>query len=167
MLFRSTDVDRICIPAFSNSLPASKSWSRKPPTDEAFEKLLFARLKVLVEAGLTSRDLTLAWLSRRIYPLQARSHKMCFYSGIRDPIRVSMEIPKPATICKWASRLITDRMEEDCEFGLYPYSRSARAPEVSHYFLVHLQFLRPASLSASGCRLTQPARRVDLRSSAG
>ena len=26
-----TDVDQIGLPAFSNSLPASKSWSRKPP----------------------------------------------------------------------------------------------------------------------------------------
>ena len=52
-----TDVDRIGLPAFSNSLPASKSWSRKPSADEAFEKILFARLKVLVESGLTSRDL--------------------------------------------------------------------------------------------------------------
>ena len=28
------------------------------------------RLKELVDAGLTSRDLTLAWLSRRVFPLR-------------------------------------------------------------------------------------------------
>ena len=67
-----TDADRIGLPAFSNSLPASKSWIRKPPVDGSLESALFGRLKVLVEAGLTSRDLTLAWLSRRIYTLQAR-----------------------------------------------------------------------------------------------
>ena len=56
-----TDVDRIGLPAFSNSLPASKSWSRKLPVDGELESVLFGRLKVLVDAGLTSRDLTLAW----------------------------------------------------------------------------------------------------------
>ena len=140
-----TDVDRIGLPAFSNSLPASKSWSRKLPVDGGLESVLFGRLKVLVEAGLTSRDLTLALLSRRIYPLQARSHKMCFYSGFRDPTRVSLEVPKPKNLCSWASRLITDRIEENWDFGLYPFTRSEQAPEVSHCFLVRLQFLRPAA----------------------
>ena len=131
-----TDVDQIGLPAFSNSLPASKSWSRKPPVDGDLENTLFGRLKVLVEAGLTSRDLTLAWLSRRIYPLQARSHKMCFYSGLRDPTRVTLEIPKPENLCAWVSRLIIDRTEVDWEFGLDPFTRSERAPEVSHCFLI-------------------------------
>ena len=64
-----TDVDRIGLPAFSDSRPTHKSWSRKPPVDVHLENILFGRLKELVEAGLTSRDLTLSWLSRRIYPL--------------------------------------------------------------------------------------------------
>ena len=46
------------------------------------------RLNELVDASLTFRDLTLAWLSRRVFPLQAQEHKMCFYSGPRDPTRV-------------------------------------------------------------------------------
>ena len=54
-----TDVYHIGLPAFSNSLPAPKSWGRKPPADESLEKILFGRLKELVRAGLTSRDLTL------------------------------------------------------------------------------------------------------------
>ena len=69
-----TDADRIGLPAFSNSLPASKSWSRKTAVDEELQRTLFDRLKVLVENGLTSRDLTMAWLSRQIYPLAARPH---------------------------------------------------------------------------------------------
>ena len=113
--------------------------------DEDLEGVLFGRLKELVETGLMSRDLSLAWLSRRIYPLQARSHKMCFYSGLRDPTRVSLEMPKPANLCAWASRLITDRIEENWEFGLDPFTRSERAPEVSRCFLVCFQFLRPTA----------------------
>ena len=140
-----TDVDRIGLPAFSNSLPASKSWSRKTTVDEDLQRVLFDRLKVLVGDGLTSRDLTMAWLSRRIYPLRACSHKMCFYSGLRDPTRISLEIPKSANLCAWASRLISDRIEDDWEFGLYPFTRSERAPEVCLCFLVRLRFLCPAA----------------------
>ena len=49
------------------------------------------RLETLVTAGLRSRDLTLAWMSRRLLPLRARAHKMCFYSGPRDPTHTSVE----------------------------------------------------------------------------
>ena len=72
-----TEVDRIGLSAFSDSRPADKSWSRKPVTGGDLQGVLFGRLEKLVEEGLTSRDLTLAWMSRRMYPLQARSHKMC------------------------------------------------------------------------------------------
>ena len=89
------------------------------------------RLKELVAAGLTSRDLTLAWLSRRMFPLQARSHKMCFYSGLRDPTRVSTEVPQPDNLRQWAARIITDRIGPNWKFGLKPFTRSNRAPEVS------------------------------------
>ena len=147
MLFRSTyfyvrnltDVDQIGLPAFSNSLPAHKSWSRKPLVDEALEEILMGWLNELVDAGLTSRDLTLAWLSRRIFPLQARSHKMCFYSGPRDPTRVSMEVSKPDSLRKWAARVITDRIGQSWKFGFPSFTRSKRAPEVSHRLLVRLQ----------------------------
>ena len=86
--------------------------------------------------GLTSRDLTLAWVSRRMYPLQERSHKMCFYSGIRDPTRASMNIPTQKKLVEWASRLITDKIEEDWDFGLEPFTRLDQAPEVSFPLLV-------------------------------
>ena len=48
-------------------------------------------LKELVDTGLTSRDLTLAWLSHRVFSLRTREHKMYFYSEPRDPTHVSME----------------------------------------------------------------------------
>ena len=94
-------------------------------------------------SGFGISRVTLAWLARRMYPLQARSHKMCFYSGLRDPTRVTLEIPKPQNMCAWVSRLITDRIDVDWEFGLNPFTRSERAPEVSHCFLIRLQFLCP------------------------
>ena len=140
-----TAVDRIGLPAFSNELPASKSWLRKPPVDGALEKVLFSRLKVLVAGGLRSRDLTLTWLSRRMYPLQARPHKLCFYSGIRDPSRTCLELPNQKSLRKWAARLITDRVEAEWDFGFEPFTRAERAPEVSPCNLVYLRFFRPAA----------------------
>ena len=58
-----TEVDRIGLPAFSNSRPADKSWGRKPVVDEDLQSILFARLEKLVEDGLTTRDLTLGIVS--------------------------------------------------------------------------------------------------------
>ena len=113
--------------------------------DEALEVVLLGRLKELVDAGLTYRDLTLAWLSRRMFPLQVRSHKMCFYSGPRDPTRVSMEVSKPDSLCQWGAHIITDRIGQNWKFGLRPFTRSERAPEVSYRFLVRLRLFRPTA----------------------
>ena len=63
-----------------------------------------------MSAGLTSRNLTLTWLSRRTFPLQARSHKMCFYSGRWDPTRVSAKALKANILHRWAARIITNRI---------------------------------------------------------
>ena len=86
-----TQMDRIGQPAFSDALPTRKSWSRKVPGDEVLEEILMGWLKHLVDVGLTSRDLNLAWMSHWVFPLRAREHKMCFYSGHRNPTHVSME----------------------------------------------------------------------------
>ena len=126
-----TEVDRVGLPAFSDALPALKSWNRKPLIDGALEEVLMGRLKELVDVGLTSRDLTLAWLSRRTFLLRAGSHKMCFYSGPRDPTHVSMEAAPLDSLRQWMARVITDKVGRNWRFGFRPFTRSERAPEVS------------------------------------
>ena len=84
-------------------------------------------------------------VSRQMYPLQERSHKMCFYSGIRDTTRVTVEIPKQRSLCEWVSRLITDKIDEEWDFGHEPFTRLDRAPEVSFPFSFCLQFLYPTA----------------------
>ena len=64
-----TEVDRIGLSAFSNAPLADKSWGRKVLSDGALEEAMMSRLKQLVASGLTSRDLTLAWVSRRLLEL--------------------------------------------------------------------------------------------------
>ena len=92
-----------------------------------------ARLRDLIEAGLTSRDLTLAWLSRRVFPLQARGHKMCFYLGVRDPTRACTEALEINELRRWAALVITDVVKRKWWFGVEPFSRARRAPEVSFF----------------------------------
>ena len=64
-----TASNRIGLPGFVNMQPADRSWNRRTPVDEALESAVTTRMRDLVAAGLTSRDLTLAWLSRRVLPL--------------------------------------------------------------------------------------------------
>ena len=74
-----------------------------------------------MDAGLTSRYLTLAWLSRRVFPLRARVHKMCFCSGPRDPNRVSMDALLLEEMRGWATVVITDRIGRNWKFGRRPF----------------------------------------------
>ena len=126
-----TETDRIGLPAFSNMPPADKAWARKVVGDEALEGALLDRLQRLVDSGLSSRDLTLSWMSRRLLSLRAREHKMCFYSGPRDPTRTSMEILPLKELRDWASVVMTDKIGKNWRFGWEPYTREHRAPQVS------------------------------------
>ena len=92
-----------------------------------------ARVKDLIAGGLTSRDLTLSWLARRVYPLQDRAHKMCFYSGLRDPTRACAEAWESGELRRWAGQVITDAIERKWQFGVEPFSCARRAPVVSSF----------------------------------
>jgi hypothetical protein len=43
----------------------------------------------LAHDGLTGAQLTLSWFSRRIQPLRYNARKMCEYTGVDDPLRVT------------------------------------------------------------------------------
>ena len=90
-----------------------------------------ARMKDLIAGGLTSRDLTLAWLARQVCPLQDRAHKMCFYSGIRDPTRTSAEVLGAEELRRLAGQVITNVIKRKWWFSLEPFSRARRTPVVS------------------------------------
>ena len=128
-----TTSDRIGLPRFVNLQPVDKSWNRKAPVDEDLEAAVTARMKDLIADGLTSRDLTLAWLSRRVFPLQARGHKMCFYSGVRDPTRACTEALEINELRRLAALVITDVVKRKWWFGVEPFSHAWRAPVVSFF----------------------------------
>ena len=106
------------------------------PGDEALEGILLSRLQCMLDTGLTSRDLTLALMSRRLLPLRARAHKMCFYSGPRDSTRTSMEVLPLEELRDWASIVITDRIGRNRRFGRELYTREYCAPRVSFLSLM-------------------------------
>ena len=56
---------------------------------------------------------------------------MCFYSEVSDPTHVSMEALELEDMRIWAATVITDRVGRNWKFGLEPYSRAERTPEVS------------------------------------
>ena len=84
----------------------------------------------LVSLGLTGRDLLMAWVSRRVIPLQWRLHKLCFLSGLRDPSRTAREVTLKDEAARLASAIIDGRVEDDWDFGVEPYRRSRPPPQV-------------------------------------
>jgi hypothetical protein len=54
----------------------------------------------LWDAGLTPQDLVACFISRRVSPLQRRSHKTCQMSGPMDPTQHSTHELTPADILR-------------------------------------------------------------------
>ena len=87
-------------------------------------------MQELVSLGLTGRNLLMAWVSRRVIPLQRRPHKLCYLSGLRDPSRTAREVMYEEEAAQPASAIIDGRVEDDWEFSVVPYRRSQPPPTV-------------------------------------
>ena len=81
------------LPKFVNEPPEElDSWSLIPALAQYPELNKAARrISRLVHDGLTGTDLTLSWFSRRIQPLKYNSRKICEYTGVDDPLRVTRD----------------------------------------------------------------------------
>ncbi|KAK1610803.1 hypothetical protein QYE76_034476 [Lolium multiflorum] len=81
------------LPPFKNS-PASETpaWTQCPHLSE-LPQLTRAvrRICKLTEEGLTGKDLTLSWFTKRIQPLQHRDRLMFHYTGRDDPMRATKD----------------------------------------------------------------------------
>jgi hypothetical protein len=97
----TTDVDLLNLPPFVDVPPlAMKNWTYNPKSSVTVVNAL-DRVKVdLRDAGLTPQDLVACFISRRISPLQHRSHKICQMSGPMDPTRHSTHELTPADILR-------------------------------------------------------------------
>ncbi|KAK1561408.1 hypothetical protein QYE76_016517 [Lolium multiflorum] len=79
------------LPPFKNC-PATElpTWSHCPHISESPTRAV-RRICKLTEEGLTGKDLTLSWFTKRIQPLQHRDRLMFQYTGRDDPMRVTKD----------------------------------------------------------------------------
>ena len=88
-------------------------------------------MRELIAEGLNGYNLLMAWVSRRVIPLQRWPHKMCFLSGLRDPSRTSREVMHQDEAARLASAIIDGWVEDDWGFNVEPYHRRIPPPQVS------------------------------------
>ncbi|KAK1670932.1 hypothetical protein QYE76_059091 [Lolium multiflorum] len=81
------------LPPFKNC-PATElpTWTHCPHLSESPQLTrAVRRICKLTEEGLTGKDLTLSWFTKRIQPLQHRDQLMFQYSGRDDPMRATKD----------------------------------------------------------------------------
>ncbi|KAK1661540.1 hypothetical protein QYE76_049699 [Lolium multiflorum] len=81
------------LPTFKNS-PANETpaWTQCPHLSDSPQlNRAIRRICKLTEEGLTGKDLTLSWFTKRIQPLQHRDHLMFEYTGRDDPMRATKD----------------------------------------------------------------------------
>ncbi|KAK1627702.1 hypothetical protein QYE76_002017 [Lolium multiflorum] len=78
------------LPPFKNC-PATElpTWSHCPHISESLQ--LTRAVRRICKQGLTGKDLTLSWFTKRIQPLQHRDRLMFQYTGRDDPMRVTKD----------------------------------------------------------------------------
>ncbi|KAK1609430.1 hypothetical protein QYE76_033103 [Lolium multiflorum] len=80
------------LPPFKNC-PATElpSWTHCPHFSDSPQLTRARRICKLTEEGLTGKDLTLSWFTKRIQPLQHRDRLMFEYTGRDDPMRATKD----------------------------------------------------------------------------
>jgi hypothetical protein len=93
----TTDVDLLNLPPYVDEPPLEmKNWTYNPKSTVMPVNALHRVKGELLDAGLTPQDIVACFISRRISPLQRRSHKICQMSGAMDPTRHSThELTRP------------------------------------------------------------------------
>jgi hypothetical protein len=127
----TTKVDLVNLPPYVDDPPhAMKNWTFNPKNAVSIINALHRVMGELSSAGLRPEDIIACFISRRVSPLQRRSHKICQMSGVMDPTRHSKHELSPADIlqrvkdiCKTAQTIFA--------WGLEPYSRDRPAPTVN------------------------------------
>jgi hypothetical protein len=66
-----------------------RNWLHNPRDDKESIRIGLFVEKNKEETNLSADDLVMAFLSRRVLPLQRRTHKICQMSGRMDPTRIT------------------------------------------------------------------------------
>jgi hypothetical protein len=81
------------LPIFKNS-PASETpaWTQCPHLSDSPQLTrAVRRICKLTEEGLSGKDLTMSWFTKRVQPLQHRDRLMFHYTGRDDPMRATKD----------------------------------------------------------------------------
>ena len=87
---------------------------------------------MLTEAeGLKASDLLVAFVERRVLPLQGQPHLINRMSGHRDPCRLSTKEMLASEVANLVNEISDLKLEGSWRFGKQPYSRADPPPAVS------------------------------------
>jgi hypothetical protein len=129
----TTEVDLLNLPPYVDTPPTGmKNWTYNPKNTVGLVNALHRVKDDLRDAGLTPEDIIACFTSRRVSPLQCRSHKICQMSGAMDPTRHSMHKLSPTDILRWVKD-ICKTSQVIFAWGLEPYSRDCPAPMVTPF----------------------------------
>jgi hypothetical protein len=127
----TTAVDLLNLPPYVDEPPVEmKNWTYNPKNTVGPVNALHRVKDELRDAGLTPQDIIVCFISRCIFPLQHRSHKICQMSGAMDPTRHSTPELSPADILRQVKD-ICKTSQATFTWGLEPYSRDRPAPMVN------------------------------------
>ena len=108
------------------------NWAYNPEEREADVNELHQALIQLMDEGMTGDDLLRTFVSRRVNPLQSRTHKMCVMSGRHDPNRMSTFALSKAEIYRRVKAIAKTSMDDgEWQWGKEPYDRHHPGPAVS------------------------------------
>ena len=113
-------VDFINLPAYEAGPPAEPraNWGYKPKPVSTDGAAAINRLRVLTEAeGLKASDLPVAFVARRVLPLQGRPHLICRMSGHRDPCRLSTKEMSAAEVANLVNEISDLKLDGSWQFG--------------------------------------------------
>ncbi|KAK1628949.1 hypothetical protein QYE76_003264 [Lolium multiflorum] len=115
--------DFINLPAYNPGTPTKANWSYNPGNNHIETNRIVRFMEQLVkDTNICSDDIIRAFISRRVLPLQRRSHKISQMCGPRDPTKITgLPLSKEDVVLK-ARQICQTDMPMDWEWAFLPLS---------------------------------------------
>ncbi|KAK1647654.1 hypothetical protein QYE76_065459 [Lolium multiflorum] len=115
--------DLINLPAYQPGPPSRANWSYNPKdTHIGTNRIVRFMGQLMKDTNICSDDIIRTFISRRVFPLQRRSHKMSEMYGPDDPTKISgIQLSKEDVVLK-AKLICQTDMPMDWEWGFLPLS---------------------------------------------
>jgi hypothetical protein len=89
------------LPAYVSGPPSRTNWQYNPKDHEETNWIVRYIERLDAKTEICSDDIVRAFISRRVLPLQCRTHKISQMSGRRDPTRITTHnLSKPNVVLK-------------------------------------------------------------------